>query len=193
MANTRKTASEAAEKKQAEEVATESAAPSVSSAQKQSKRRKTLSSLDPNELVELESRVEGKLIYVSTTGYTIEWSEFGDAHLVPISEIIKMRNEQPAFFRNHWVYPISENNDVIIEALQLDRYYKSLTDLQNFDDLFGYEADQLIAVLKDAPAYMKENIARRCEQLVENGELDSVATIDAIEKATGFSVRGEKK
>lgn len=156
------------------------------------KRRKTLSALDPNELVELESRVEGKLIYVSTSGYTIEWSEFGDAHLVPISELIKMRNEQPSFFRNHWVYPISDNGNTVIEALQLDRYYKKLSDLRNFDEIFEYEPAQLFEIMKDAPDYMKENVARRAEQLVENGELDSVSVIEAIEKATGFSVRGEK-
>ena len=192
MANTRKNADTATDKKQTEVVAAEGVAASVPSTQRKSNRRKTLSSLDPNELVELESRVEGRLIYVSTSGYTIEWSEFGDAHLVPISEMIKMRNEQPAFFRNHWVYPISENNDVVIEALQLDRYYKGLTGLQNFDDLFSYEPEQLLEIMKDAPLYMKENVARRCEQLVENGELDSVSTIDAIEKATGYSLRGEK-
>ena len=192
MATTRKTASKAVEKANDEGATVTKVASSVASEPKQAKKRKTLSALDPNELVELESRVEGKLIYVSTSGYTIEWAEFGDAHLVPISEIIKMRNEQPAFFRNHWVYPISENSDTLIEALQLDRYYKSLTDLQDFDDLFDYEPEQLFAVIKDAPAYMKENVARRCEQLIVDGRLDSVSVIEAIEKATGLSIRGEK-
>ena len=153
--------------------------------------RKTLSSLDPNELVELASRAEGRLIYVSTSGYTIEWSEFGDVHLVPVSEIIKMRNEQPSFFRNHWVYPVSDNADTIIEALQLSRYYNRLVDLKDFDEIFSYEPSQIAGVLKDCPKHMLENVARRASHLVDMGELDSISVIDAIEKATGFKIKDQ--
>lgn len=192
MANTRKTANKEPETERNEEAVVEKKTASQQTASQPSKRRKILASLDPNELVELESRVMGTLIYVSTTGYTIEWSEFGDVHLVPISELIKMRNEQPAFFRNHWVYPISENSDSVIEALQLDRYYQKLSDLQNFDDLFDYEPEQLALIMKDEPVFMKENVARRAEQMIADGKLDSVSVIDAIEKATGYSIRGEK-
>lgn len=198
MATTRKssaktTAAKAAENKAAEE--TSSAAVDIQAAEepapvkKAPARKKTLSSLDPNEIVELQSCTEGKLVYASKSGYHIEWSEFGDVHLVPISEIIKMRNEQPAFFRNHWVYPVSDNAQEVINALQLDRYYNKLSDLKNFDDLFDYEPEQIALALRDAPQFMKENVARRCAQLVADGTLDSVAVVEAVEKATGFQVR----
>lgn len=36
---------------------------------------------------------------------------------------------------------------------------------------------------------MKENVARRCAQLVADGVIDSVAVIEAVEKATGYPVR----
>lgn len=179
---------EAAPASIAEEPKTE---PKEEAPKKRTTRAKTLSALDPNELVELSSCVEGKLVYVSNSGYTIEWSEFGDIHLVPISEIIKMRNEQPAFFRNHWVYPVSENADEVIAALQLERYYNKLADLKDFDELFDYEPDQLAGILKDATVYMKENVARRAAQLVSSGELDSVSVIDAVEKATGFKIKDQ--
>lgn len=166
-------------------------APEKPAQKKRASRAKSLSALDPNELVELSSCVEGKLVYVANSGYTIEWSEFGDVHLVPISEIIKMRNEQPAFFRNHWVYPVSENANIVIEALQLERYYNKLYDLKDFDELFDYDPDQLTGILKDATVYMKENVARRAAQLVATGELDSVAVIDAVEHATGFKIKDQ--
>lgn len=151
--------------------------------------RKTLSSLDPNELVELQSCVEGRLIYVSSSGYYIAWAEFGDIHLVPVSEIVKMRNEQPNFFRNHWVYPVSDNANDVIEALQLERYYNKLYDLKDFDDLFSYEPEQIMVAMQDATPFMKENAARRCAQLVNTGVVDSVSVIEAIERATGCPVR----
>lgn len=167
----------------------EAAEPKQHVQRKRTARTKSLSAIDPNELVELSSCVEGKLIYISNSGYTIEWSEFGDVHLVPISEIIKMRNEQPAFFRNHWVYPISDNASEVIEALQLERYYSKLVDLKDFDSLFDYEPEQLDGILRDAPGYLRENVARRASQLVKDGVIDSFGVIDAIEKATGFQIR----
>lgn len=164
-------------------------APVIKKAAKSTGGRKALSSLDPNELVELQSCVEGRLIYVSNAGYYIEWAEFGDVHLVPIGEILKMRNEQPAFFRNHWVYPVSANAQDVISALQLERYYNKLSDLTNFDDIYSYEPEQIAIALQDATPFMKENVARRCAQLVADGVIDSVVVIETVEKATGYPVR----
>lgn len=152
-------------------------------------KRARLSTLDPNELVELQSRADGHLVYISHSGFYMEWSEFGDVHLIPVSEILNMRNEQPAFFRNHWVYPVSDNADEIISALQLDRYYNKLSDLKDYDEIFSYTPEQIDALLKDENIVIKENVARRCAQLVREGMLDSVITIEAIEKATGYSIR----
>ena len=159
------------------------------STRRTSKSKRSLSAIDPNELVELSSCFEGKLIYVSNSGYTIKWSEFGDVHLVPISELIKMRNEQPGFFRNHWVYPVSDNAKEVIEALQLERYYEGFEGVGSIDDLFECTPDKINSILRNVSDNVKENVARRAAQLIMDGVIDSVAVIEAVEKATGFKIR----
>ena len=172
----------------ADEEVTKEPAPKPA-ARRASKTTKSLSALDPNELVELASCFEGKLIYVANSGYTIKWSEYGDVHLVPISELIKMRNERPGFFRNHWVYPVSDNAKDVIEALQLDRYYDGFDGVGSIDELFECDPDRIVSILRNASDGVKENVARRASQLVVNGVIDSVAAIEAVERATGFKIR----
>lgn len=163
--------------------------PAKSTGRRSTKQTKSLSSMDPNELVELSSCFVGTLIYVSRSGYSITWSEFGDVHLVPVSELIKMRNEQPAFFSNHWVYPISDNAQDVIESLQLERYYKGFEGIGSLDELFDCAPEKMVEVLRNASDGVKENVARRAAQLVANGDIDSIAIIDAVEKATGLKIR----
>ena len=195
MATTRKTTNKTTDNVVNDDtiVAAEAQEKTASAPKKSTARKRTkLSALDPNELVELQSCVEGRLIYVSHSGYYMEWAEFGDVHLVPVSELLNMRNEQPAFFRNHWVYPVSTNADEIISSLQLDRYYNRLSDLKNFDDLFSYTPEQIEMLLRDEPPIIKENVARRCGRLVEEGIIDSVVVMDTIERITGYTVRNRE-
>lgn len=155
---------------------------------KSTAKRKSLSSFDQNELVELKSCFYGQLIYISRAGYSLTFPEFGAVELIPIKELITMRNEQPVFFRNGWVVPVSKNAQEIIDALQLTRYYKNISIFENFDDIFEMEIGDLISLIKNMAPAMKENVARRAFQLKNDGVIDSAKIIEAISEATGFSL-----
>lgn len=152
-------------------------------------KRKSLTAFDQNELIELKSCFYGKLIYRSHAGYALEWPEFGTVELIPFSELITMRNEQPAFFRNAWVVPVSDNANEVISALQLERYYTGLSMLENFDDIFAMDVDDMKALISGLSNQMKENVARRAYALYEDGTIDSVKVIEAVEESTGFELK----
>lgn len=109
--------------------------------------------------------------------------------LIPFSELITMRNEQPAFFRNAWVVPVSDNANEVISALQLERYYTGLSMLENFDDIFAMDIDDMKALIGGLSNQMKENVARRAYALYEDGTIDSVKVIEAVEESTGFELK----
>ncbi|MDR2357872.1 MAG: hypothetical protein LBD92_07320 [Oscillospiraceae bacterium] len=151
--------------------------------------RRTIASVDKNEWVTLKSNCYGQLTYKSKAGYSFELLEFGATTDIPFGELLIMRNEQPAFFQNGWVVPVSDNAANVIDALQLTRYCKSLETLENFDDIFSLEPDAMRELIAGMPQPMRENAARRARGLIDEGVLDSVRKIEAIETAVGYSLR----
>jgi hypothetical protein len=152
-------------------------------------KRRALSSFDQNELVDLKSCVYGTLFYKSRAGYTAEWPEFGTIAPIPFHELVTMRNEQPAFFKNVWVIPVSDNAREIIDALQLSRYYTDFDLLDDFDSIYTMSATEVRSLLSKATKAMRENIAYRAFALIQAGELDSASVIAVIEEFTGFPLR----
>ncbi|MPL95075.1 hypothetical protein SDC9_41238 [bioreactor metagenome] len=154
------------------------------------KKRLTLAEVSLNDLVEVQSCFYGSLVYVSSkTGYRIEWGEFGASQYMPVEEVMTMRNSQPTFFTNQWVRIIGDNASDVMNFLQLDRYYSKTAKVDSFDDLFAYTPAKIEEVVSTFTDSMKESFARYTHSLVQNGEIDSIKKIDAIERATGFEIK----
>lgn len=158
----------------------EAAAPPV-------KRRLTMHDIDVNELVEVQSCCYGELIYISRkTGYRVQWPEFGTIQPLTVDELITMRNSQPAFFRNGWVRFVGDNAKDIAHYLQVDRYFAQDLPYEQFDDVYELSPEQILTVVGGLSNAMKESIARRAIDLINDGTIDSRKKIEAIETATGF-------
>lgn len=151
---------------------------------------KVLAKIDPNELIDVQSCVYGELIFVSRkTGYRIIWDDFGSTNPVTVGDLIDMRNGQKRFFEEPWLVLLGDRAPVIIDYLQVGKYYKNINKLEDFDEIFNYKPSEISAVIKDLTTGTKEIIARRAYALIKEGSLDSRKMIDEIEKATGFSIQ----
>ena len=186
MANTTKKTTDDVQKSEIKETAPEkkSTPPAKASAPK------ILTKIDPNELIDVQSCTYGELIYISRkTGYQIIWEDFGAINMVAVSDLIDIRNGQKRFFEEPWIMLLGERAPVIIDYLQVGKYYKNISKLEDFDEIFKYDPSEITTVLKDVSQGTKEAVARRAYALIKEGELDSRKMIEEIEKATGFSIQ----
>ena len=156
---------------------------------KEAPARKKLKPVDRNELVEVKSCVYGSLEYISyATGSSIKWETFGDTNWVTVSDLMEIRNSQRAFFEKQWIMPVGDNAGDVIAYLQLDKYYKTFSSLESFDEIFSYDPSEIPAVIAKLSDSTKETIARRAYALIESGELDSNKMITALQDALGYDL-----
>lgn len=135
---------------------------------------------DMNELVSVVCITNTPLIYESRSqiGYRIEWGGFLEENWIEYKELVNMRNSQRAFFEEPWI--ICEWD--VLEDLRVTNYYKNIIDLENLDDLFKKEPEDLKNTLKIAPIGVKKLILDRAFELRRDKQLDSLNIIETIEE-----------
>lgn len=165
--------------------ATETVASSV-------KKKMSLPKVDLNDLCEVTSCFIGEVVYKSRSGFRMTWGDYGATQYLPVSELLTMRNEQPKFFINNLIKLTGDNAEAVSAFLQIDKYYKPLNDIGDVDEVFEMEPEEIPNVLGKLTDSMKENVARRAYMLIQNGEIDSKKTIDALSNTLGFDLNEEE-
>ena len=127
-----------------------------------------------------KSSVPGKLIYVSQrqAGYRIVWNDIGSEEYVEFGELLSMRNTQPKFFSNCWIIPQDED---VIKRLNIQDYYKNMFDVDNVDSFFDKPTKQFKEDLQKVPKGVGDAIVKKAMEKIDNGTLDSMKKIQAIE------------
>lgn len=149
---------------------------------KSTKETKKEREFKPDDKILVKNNVMGPLCYESSRrdGFSIYWDHFGDGELIPFSELQTMRNTQRRFFEEQWVY--IEDADVI-RALGVERWYKNMLTSDNFDTLFKMSPDEIISRVEIMSQSMKENVRHRALQLINQGKLDSMKRIRALNQS----------
>lgn len=147
------------------------------------------SAVSLTDLVCVQSCFHGNLFYKSKrNGSIVEWQSFGEEQFMDVDELMYMRNTQPTFFKEQWVRLVGDNADAVFEFLHLDRYCKNNLKFDTFDDVFAMDPDDLIAVVKGFAPSLRNSFARRAKELIEDGSINQLTTIKAIERATGYDL-----
>lgn len=135
---------------------------------------------DMNEMISVVCITNSPLIYESKSqqGYRVDWDGFLQENWMEYKELVNMRSSQKAFFEEPWIIC---DWDVLVD-LKVDKYYKNIIDLENLDDVFKRSPDELEETLKIVPNGIRELILDRAYELRRNKELDSLNTIEVIEK-----------
>ena len=141
---------------------------------------------DMNEMVSVVCITNTPLVYESKnqTGYRVDWDGFLQENWIEYKELINMRNSQRAFFEQPWVIC---DWDVLVD-LKVDHYYKNIIDLEHLDDVFKKSSEELESALKIVPVGIKKLIVDRAFELRREKKLDSLSTIETIEKTLNIDL-----
>lgn len=135
---------------------------------------------DMNELIKVINISNSPLIYVSKSqvGYRIEWEGYLSENWMEYKELVNMRNSQRSFFKEPWI--ICEWD--VLTSLRVDSNYKNIIDLENLDKIFNQNPKDLEKTLKIVPDGIKKLIVDRAFELRREKKLDSLNTIETIQK-----------
>ena len=138
--------------------------------------------------VPVRSAVYGTLIYVdSLTRREWTWSQYGMTRNLTIETLENARNSQEAFFVNGWweIDPSYEHKDELLDYLDAAHLYSKDVNIDNFDALLRKSAAEITAVISKLSVSQKVQRARRAQELIKEGHLDSMSAIRALEKTLG--------
>ena len=137
--------------------------------------------LDPHTIVSVRSGFNGTLIYKSKhTGERFEWSEFGEEQDMELQELRNAKaSSNKAFFENNWF--VIEDPE-IVEYLGVERYYRNSLNIDEFDSVFKLTPAEAVKRINALPKGQKLSVVYRARKLIEEGVLDSIKMIDALEK-----------
>ena len=136
---------------------------------------------DLSARIPVRSAVYGTLIYKdSLTNRVYEWGEYGQTQRLTLEMLENARNTQPAFFTNGW-WEIDDEN--VLEWLDAKKFYTANVSISNFDSLLNKSAEEIVAVVNKLGVSQKVQLARRAQELIQEGKLDSMRAIRALEKA----------
>lgn len=129
----------------------------------------------------------GGAIYTSKKimGYQIEWDDIGSVEYMELGELASMRNTDRRFFEDNWI--VLEDTEEytamqLYDFLKVSKYYKNVFTPENIDEIFAYSKDKIIKTIPTLSKGLKETIAARARQKLDEDTLDK-NIIDALETA----------
>lgn len=144
--------------------------------------------IDMSQQIPVYNGFHGKLIYKSSrTGETFRWMEFGDEQDIELRELRNARNTGKAFFENNW-FMFDDEYKWVIDYLGVGRYYKYAINIDEFDELFEKDPDDITEIISVMSSGQKNSLAYRARQLVADGTIDSRRVIAALETSLGVEL-----
>ena len=129
----------------------------------------------------------GGAIYTSKKimGYQIEWDDIGSVEYMELGELASMRNTDRRFFEYNWI--VLEDTEEytamqLYDFLKVSKYYKNVFTPENIDEIFAYPKDKIIKTIPTLSKGLKETIAARARQKLDEDTLDK-NIIDTLETA----------
>lgn len=137
--------------------------------------------IDPTQYVTVRNGFQGKLIYKSRkTGELFVWDNFGAEQEMELRELRNAKNSYKRFFINNW---FMFDEDWIVEYLGVRQYYKNAIPIDNFDDVFTQNADDLKDTISKLSDGQKKSVAYRAQELIAESKIDSLSVINTLEDA----------
>lgn len=146
--------------------------------------------LTDDTLIVVRSATFGELIYVNhKTGERTTWKEYGETQVMTMRDLRDMRAGNVAFYENNWIFIVGIEStgfeDVtpyeIYEALFVQKYYKNTLDLDNFDEICGWNEKKIKDTVPMFSENAKFNLVIALNGYIKGGQLDSLRKIKCFE------------
>jgi hypothetical protein len=146
--------------------------------------KKVPNEVDLNQYITVRNGFQGMLIYISKkTGEVFEWDEFGAEQEMELGELKNAKNSNKAFFINNW---FMFDDPWVIDYLGVRQYYKNSVSVDDFDEIFNKDPDEIARIIRSAPEGQKHSIAYRAQQLIAENAIDSLKTIAVLKQQLGI-------
>lgn len=137
--------------------------------------------LNPNMMVTVKNGFNGTLVYKSKrTGEVFVWDSFGSEQEMELQDLKSAKNTYKAFFINNWFL---FDDPEIIEWLGMTQYYKHALNTESFNELFNSTPEEIKKTVAKLSAGQKKSAAFRAKQLIQEGKIDSIKIINALEES----------
>lgn len=167
-----------AEEKKAAETGKGSSAPAEPAA----KKKITAKEIDPSQYVTVRNGFRGRLVYVSPkTGERFIWDKFGDEQEIELRELKGAKTSAKRFFVENWFLL----DDWVIEYLGVGGFYRKALKIEEFDEIFNEDPDTIAGRVSGLSSSQKDMLAYLAKEKIRSGEIDSLRTVAAFEKALG--------
>lgn len=134
----------------------------------------------------------GRLIYASKRqmGYSVIWRNYMDTQYIELAELMAMRSSDPMFFSENWIVIDDEfeHKDAVVQKLRIKNMYANTPNMLELERLFVLPVDEMVHKIKSMSTSLKESVHLHAKEAVENGTLDSMKRIKAIENVLGKSI-----
>lgn len=144
--------------------------------------------IDPNQIITVYNGFHGVMYYRSRkTGELYQWDGFGDEQDMELSELKNAKSSSKKHFINNW-FMFDEDDAWVIEYLGVGRYYKNAVSIDGFDDIFTKSPAEIAEIVNGMSAGQKRSAAYRAQQMIEDGEIDSMKKISVLENCLGVEL-----
>ena len=132
-----------------------------------------------DEMVDVRSVMDGKVIYVSPkTHIKYKWLEKGDIEQLTIEEILAMDTKK-IFLRSPLLVVEDER---IIEGLGLKEINKLVDKVEDIDQLVEMDLDDMEKTINELPFDYKRNLRDEISKKIENSEIRDYVVVQTLKR-----------
>jgi len=151
-------------------------------------RKPVVKDVDPTQYITVLNGYQGRLTYKSSrTGETFKWTEFGAEQEMELRELRNAKNTYKKYFEKNW-FMFSDEFAWVIDYLGVGQYYKNAISIEEFDNIFQKDLDELEKIVSKLSEGQKKAVAFRAKTLIADDKIDSNKTIRALEKILGVEL-----
>lgn len=141
---------------------------------------------DDNDLILCMSGVRGNMTFKSQlSGFTVKTTSFGQTVKIPYKDLVYVHNISPRAFHEGNIIVLNEH---LQEEFNLGDVYKNVITPNNIQKVLKLDPEDLSKFISDMPSGMKPALYDEARKMYRNGKLDSIRTVEAIEKEFGISL-----
>lgn len=147
--------------------------------EKPTKWNKTMLNKIKDEIVDVRSVVDGKVIYVSPkTHIKYKWLEKGDIESLTIEEILAMDSKK-LFLRSPLLVV---EDDRVLEGLGLEKINGLVDKVEDVDKLVEMDLEDMENTINELPFDYKRNLRDEISKKIENSEIRDYVVVQTLKR-----------
>lgn len=146
---------------------------------------------NPTDMIVCKSVRQNGLVYVSpSTGITYVWNGFGSINELPYQEVMSMKASKSRFLYEPWV--LIEEKDILERAdfkKDFENMYALYEEFEDPETFFNQSLEVIEEKIANIPNGLRDLIVYNASTYIEDGTLDRMSVINALDQAFGTNLK----